>query len=116
CRCIAQSTEDTIMSRIILIGDAGALVDGKAPVMQAVRDMVPLDEKTTVVYLGDNLYRRGLPDEQAPIYTGLRSVLDSQIALVEGTGARGYMIPGNHDWHNGGPDGYEYAVRQQQYV
>ena len=26
------------------------------------------------------------------------------------------MIPGNHDWNNGGKDGYNSVVRQQYYV
>ena len=112
----AQSGADSVTARLVLIGDAGALVNGRAPVMEAVRRHVPLDKKTTVLYLGDNLYREGLPDEQNIYYTQYRSVLDSQVALVLNTQAKAYFIPGNHDWHNGGADGYATVLRQQRYI
>ena len=63
---IAQ--EDTIAQRIVLIGDAGQLTNGKHPVVDAVRKLIPLDKKTTVLFLGDNLYKNGLPDDQAASY------------------------------------------------
>ena len=37
-----------------LIGDAGELKYGRAPVVDAARDLIPMNEKTTVIYLGDN--------------------------------------------------------------
>ncbi len=53
-RCIAQS--DSIQQRIILIGDAGELNFGREPVLDAAKKLIPLNDKTTVIYLGDNLY------------------------------------------------------------
>ena len=111
---IAQS--DTILSRIVLIGDGGQLTKGKHIVADAVRRNVPLDEKTLVLYLGDNLYRIGLPDDAYIGYAQAKSVLDSQLSVVENTASRIIMIPGNHDWNNGGKDGYNSVVRQQYYV
>ena len=111
---LAQS--DTIMSRIVLIGDGGQLTKGKHLVADAVRRNIPLDEKTLVLYLGDNLYRIGLPDDAYIGYQDAKSVLDSQLSVVENTPARVIMIPGNHDWNNGGRDGYNSVVRQQYYV
>ena len=111
---LAQS--DTILSRIVLIGDGGQLTKGKHLVADAVRRNIPLDEKTLVLYLGDNLYRIGLPDDAYIGYQDAKSVLDSQLSVVENTPARVIMIPGNHDWNNGGKDGYNSVVRQQYYV
>jgi hypothetical protein len=100
----------------VLVGDAGALVDGKAMVLDAIKKNIKLDENTVVLYLGDNLYDAGLPDETYTSYSLAKAALDSQIALLTGTKAKGYMIPGNHDWENGAPRGYEAIVRQQRYV
>lgn len=36
--------EDTIVQRIVLIGDAGQLTNGKHPVVDAVRQYIPLDK------------------------------------------------------------------------
>ena len=112
-----RAQDDTISQRIVLIGDAGQLTDGKHPVVDAVRNTIPLDKKTTVLFLGDNLYKNGLPDKQFTLlYTQAKAVLDSQLYLVKGTKATAYMIPGNHDWKNGKPQGYDAIVRQQFYV
>ena len=112
----AKAQLDTISSRIVLIGDAGELTKGRHPVADAVRRNIKLDAKTMVLYLGDNLYRVGLPDDAFIGYQQAKSVLDSQLSVVDNTPARVIMIPGNHDWNNGGKDGYNSVVRQQYYV
>src|SRR6188474_2370186 len=113
----AQPTQtDTISQRIILIGDAGELTNGRHPVVEAIKQFIKLDKKTTVLYLGDNLYDSGLPDDQSAQYQAAKAVLDSQLSVVEGTQARVIMIPGNHDWNNGARDGYQTIIREQVYV
>jgi hypothetical protein len=111
-----QAQKDTIMARIILIGDAGELTNGRHPVVDAVKQFIPMDAKTTVFFLGDNLYRTGLPDDQYKYYQEAKAVLDSQLSIADGTPAKVYMIPGNHDWLNGGQAGWEAIVREQLYV
>ena len=107
---------DSVKTRVILIGDAGELIKGQASVLDAVRKNIKLDKKTVVVYLGDNLYDAGLPDETYNRYSDIKAALDSQLNLLKGTAAKGYMIPGNHDWENGAAGGYETVRRQQIYV
>ncbi len=107
---------DSITTRIVLIGDAGALVNGKQPVVDAVKKNIKLDSNTTVLYLGDNLYKDGLPDEQMLTYMEAKVQLDSQLLIAKNSGATVYMIPGNHDWNNGSPNGWNAVVREQQYV
>jgi hypothetical protein len=113
---VAVAQKDTIMQRIVLIGDAGQLTNGKHPVVDAVRQLIKMDAKTTVLYLGDNLYSTGLPDEQYSYYVAAKNVLDTQISLVDNSPAKLYMIPGNHDWLNGGQGGWDAVQREQQYV
>ena len=107
---------DTILQRIVLVGDGGALTNGRHPVAAAIKQFVKRDKKTTVLYLGDNLYKTGLPDDQSAQYQAAKAVLDSQLSVVENTQARVIMIPGNHDWQNGGRDGFSYIIREQLYV
>jgi len=113
--CLKAQT-DTISQRIVLIGDAGQLTNGRHPVVDAVKKNIRLDSKTSIVFLGDNLYKAGLPDEQYKTYSQARAVLDSQVSVADGTPAKVYMIPGNHDWENGGRGGYNAILRQQLYV
>lgn len=106
---------DTIIQRIVLIGDGGELTNGHHPVVDAIRKFVKLDNKTTVLFLGDNIYDAGLPDDQSSKYKAAKAVLDSQLSVADNTDARVIMIPGNHDWHNGKRDGYETIIREQVY-
>ncbi|HET9823949.1 MAG TPA: metallophosphoesterase, partial [Chitinophagaceae bacterium] len=117
CLCgSARAQVDTISARIVLIGDAGQFTNGHHPVVDAVRQLIRLDDKTTVLYLGDNLYKTGLPDEQYSYYMSSRSVLDTELSIADNTPAKIYMIPGNHDWENGGRNGWETVIREQSYV
>ncbi|MDQ6889907.1 MAG: metallophosphoesterase, partial [Bacteroidota bacterium] len=112
--CFAQA--DTIQARIVLIGDAGQFNYGRAPVIDAARDSIPLDSRTTVLYLGDNIYDSGLPDDFMPGYRDAKEKLDSQLAISKGTKAEVIFIPGNHDWNNADPNGPELVNRQEAYI
>ncbi|MDB5232845.1 MAG: metallophosphoesterase [Chitinophagaceae bacterium] len=110
----AQS--DTVQLRVVLIGDAGSLVNGRAPVVDAARKRVTFDGKTVVIYLGDNIYPQGLPDYQAADFRQYANILDSQAAIGDGNKSQVFFIPGNHDWENGSPTGWDAIRRQQQYI
>ncbi|MBL0335971.1 MAG: metallophosphoesterase [Chitinophagaceae bacterium] len=112
----AEAQGDTISQRIVLIGDAGQLTDGRHPVVDAVRNLIPLDKKTTILFLGDNIYKNGLPDNQSGNYVQARAVLDSQLSVADGTPSKVFMIPGNHDWENGKRTGFDAIIREQVYV
>lgn len=108
---------DSLVSRIVLIGDAGDLTkDFHHTVVEAVERTIPLDKKTTTIFLGDNLYRHGLPDEQFLSYRQSKAVLDSQANIADRSLGMVYFIPGNHDWMNGGSGGYQAVLREQRYL
>ena len=113
--CHAQ-TPDSLQQRIILIGDGGELASGRQPVIWGIRNTIPFDKKTTIIFLGDNLYQYGLPDESVVGYNERKAPLDSQIIIANGTAAKVYFIPGNHDWNNGDPGGWEGIQREQAYI
>lgn len=108
--------QDSLQARIILIGDAGQLTNGRHPVVSAVKHHMPLDKRTTIVFLGDNLYKYGLPDNSLPGYQLAKAALDSQIQVGGKTAAKIYFVPGNHDWDNGRRDGFETILRMQDYI
>ena len=109
-------SQDSISARIVLIGDGGELKNGRHPVADAVRKIVPMDARTTIIYLGDNLYRNGVPDDQSISFKSLTAILDSQLSIADNTPAKTYMIPGNHDWQNGSRSGYQAILREQYFV
>lgn len=113
----AQTPGDSVLQRIILIGDAGELKNGHHPVVDALKRKVDFSNPhNTVIYLGDNVYPLGLPDESSPGYPAARAILDYQVSLVKGTKSQAIFIPGNHDWKRSKPDGWNTVKNQQQYI
>ena len=118
CTLHAQTVKDndSVQARIVLIGDGGQLIKGRHPVVNAARKTVPMDSKTTIIFLGDNLYKTGLPDNAMPTYEIAKAPLDSQIEIAGKAPVNVFFIPGNHDWANGSRIGYESILRVQNYI
>lgn len=106
-----------ISYRIILIGDAGELKNSKNSVIDAVKKQYNLDDgKTAIIYLGDNVYPSGIPDEESKNYEEAVNIIRYQASLGLASTAQVYFIPGNHDWGRGKADGWEKIKRQQQWI
>ena len=111
-----NAQKDTILQRIVLIGDGGSLTNGRHPVRDAVKKLIPFDKRTTVLFLGDNIYPAGLQDEELYNYDDGKAALDTQLAIADYSDARVFMIPGNHDWDDAKRSGYDGVIREQIYV
>lgn len=81
-----------------LIGDAGNSKDRNGTLaIQALREeLKTADQNGTLVFLGDNIYEKGLDGSQQS-----KDRIDAQIALGELYKGRTLFIPGNHDWYSG---------------
>jgi hypothetical protein len=103
-------------ARVFLIGDAGVPIE-KDPVLAALEEDVGADPaKAVVVYLGDNIYPRGLPPEKALGRKEAERRLDAQVDAAGAEGAAVLFIPGNHDWDKQGAGGWEAIKRQGEYL
>ncbi len=71
-------------------------------------------DRTMVLFLGDNIYPKGMPPEGDRERRKAERILDAQVAAVGA--ARGVFILGNHDWNQGDEDGYERAMAQIRYL
>ncbi len=112
-----QARPDSVRHRLILIGDAGRLYKGKNPVVDAVRSRYSMDDpQTTLLYLGDNVYPRGLSDSGSPDYDSLTTILRYQAELGLHKASRVLFIPGNHDWSKDHADGWEKIKRQGEWL
>jgi hypothetical protein len=101
--------ERTLAHRVLLVGDAGDPRDNE-PTLEALgRWGNARPGRTTVLFLGDNLYPAGLQEDDRE--RG-EAVLRSQL---EATVANKIFLPGNHDW--GFPNlSVENVGRQQRYI
>lgn len=103
---------------LFLIGDAGApMLDRTEPNFIALQKQLSvLPEKNTVLFLGDNIYPAGLPPTSDNARAISERILDEQLRIVEQSGARGIVIPGNHDWNQDNVDGFERIRNQEKYI
>lgn len=105
-------------SVLYLVGDAGDPETG-GPILSFVREdaaRYAADAHVAVAFLGDNIYENGLHEPGHPERPHDVRALELQLAAVDGTGARGIFVAGNHDWGYGGAAGLEQVRRQSDYV
>lgn len=102
---------------VYLIGDAGKPKPGGDPVLLAAEHMASENPaRTLVVFLGDNLYPEGVPEEPGPRRVEAERILQAQLNVSLKAGARGVFVPGNHDWDHSGPAGWAETMVQQEYI
>ena len=101
--------------RLLLIGDAGAPRPDGEPVLGVLAERAAAHPgRTTVVFLGDNIYERGMPPPGHRKRADAERRLEAQLEALRRAGAPGVFVPGNHDW--GGPDGWERIREQDAYL
>lgn len=117
CSGIVIAQDGNVRQRIFIIGDAGKLYNGKSIVPDALASMIDRsDLHTTVLFVGDNIYPKGLPDKDEKNYAESVDILTKQLQPFFHYKANVYVIPGNHDWQKSGPEGWERIRRQGQMV
>ncbi|MBL0744373.1 BamA/TamA family outer membrane protein [Chryseolinea lacunae] len=102
---------------LYLVGDAGepAIVD--QPLGKALRREVSASgANATVVYLGDNIYPKGMPPVGSKQRAISETILKTQAGWIQGLDAKGIFLPGNHDWQRARRRGQEYILNQQQFL
>ena len=107
--------QDSIKYRVILIGDAGEMDMQQHNVIGDAANHV-LANKTSVFYLGDNVYPRGMGLPGSKDEATDEKILQSQYKPMHSKGAPVYFIPGNHDWDKMGPQGLAKMKRQWAYI
>ena len=108
----AAPAEADLDTALLLIGDAGAPDPKGEAVLQALSAAAGQDPaRTIVVFLGDNVYPRGLPAPGSSARAEAERRLSAQLDAVRITGLRAIFVPGNHDWASEGADGWN-AVRR----
>jgi hypothetical protein len=104
--------KEQIKSRILLIGDAGQTQKNDLGLARLLQWASLIPEKTTLIFLGDNIYPAGLPTENNPSRKEAERRLMAQINVIQQSEAAGVFIPGNHDWADNGLSG-RIAVRRE---
>ncbi|HLF52621.1 metallophosphoesterase [Flavobacterium sp.] len=99
---VADSSK--IAHTFYLIGDAGNADEQKAKQTLALLNdqLKKANENTTLLFLGDNIYPKGLPDTDTPKERALAEIkLTNQLELAKDFKGKTIFLPGNHDWYSG---------------
>ena len=105
---------EEIENTILFIGDAGEQDPRRrSSILDSLYSMASqAKERTTIVFLGDNVYPFGVPRDTSDYYDDARRRVLDQVNAVP-AGVKAIFIPGNHDWQAAGPFGL-YAVRLEE--
>jgi len=103
--------QDAVESRIIFIGDAGEINRQQETLIPQAAGLI-LPNKTTVIYLGDNIYPDGMALPGTANEEPSKAILRSQFEPMRAKQAPVYFVPGNHDWDRMGKQGLQ-KIRAQ---
>lgn len=103
----------TKIHTLFMLGDAGKANEHQQQVLALMEEKMKAEQgPKTLVYLGDNIYEKGLPPKSdSAAYQKALSYLQPQIDLANRTNTRTYAVAGNHDWALG----IEALNRQENY-
>jgi hypothetical protein len=104
---------------VFLVGDAGDR-GAKDEVLAALHEEVQEASAAlgsghvTVIFLGDNIYNNGLPDENGTSdFKRAFALLKAQVDSANvNSGVEVFFVPGNHDWDHQGRQGLARIKRQ----
>lgn len=111
-----KAPEKEVDRTFYLIGDAGKSASGTMSKALTAFNSHISGKNTTddvVLFLGDNIYPVGLPDENDSKRAEAENSLDVQINAVKDFKGDVLFIPGNHDWYSNGLKGLK---RQEKYI
>lgn len=92
--------EGTPFKTIYLIGDAGEDETDQSG-LKIMTPMLEEDPEASVVFLGDNIYPRGLHGKKDELREQDEARIVAQMKPVKDHPGPVLFIPGNHDWEQG---------------
>ncbi|MEY8761363.1 metallophosphoesterase [Chryseobacterium tongliaoense] len=89
--------------KIFLVGDAGNADEIQAQntlnLLKSKLDSA--DKNSMLIFLGDNIYPLGMPEETDKGYPLAKEKIENQLAITKNFKGKTLVIPGNHDWYHG---------------
>ena len=102
---------------VFLLGDTGDIATHRPDiVLETLKSHLNPDQRSAVIFLGDNIYPRGMPPETNILRKDAENTLKQHYEALKDYHGKVVFIAGNHDWNKGRKDGYEYILRQEKYI
>lgn len=110
-----SQAQDSVQHRMIFIGDAGEINYKQETIIPYAAQLI-VEGKTTVMFLGDNVYPDGVALKGSDDEESTRDILRSQFRPMRAGGAPVFFIPGNHDWDHSGKLGLAKIKAQSAFL
>ena len=100
---IIKKDSANIEHTFYLIGDAGnSTLTKNSPALNYLqKHLKGASEKSTLLFLGDNVYETGIPKKKSKKYPLAKRRIEAQTDVAKKFNGNSIFIPGNHDWYNG---------------
>jgi hypothetical protein len=105
-----------VVAVVYFVGDAGEADPLGEPVLNALEGDIaesPQGATRLLLFLGDNVYPRGMPTPGSAGRVEAERRLAAQVAVGVSTKTTTVFVPGNHDWDFSGPNGWT-SVREEE--
>jgi hypothetical protein len=95
--------EKEVAHTFYLIGDAGnsEFGDSTKAIKAFKAELENASENSTAIFLGDNIYEKGIPKKSSENYKLAKHRLQVQLDAVKNYKGETIFLPGNHDWYSG---------------
>lgn len=110
--------KESLIYSVFLIGDAGEpSLSHQEPNLKLLQTQLKqVGENSSIFFLGDNIYPKGLPLIENPSFPLAEKKLLEQLKILKDFKGKVFFISGNHDWNKGRKGGFEAMMRQQNYI
>jgi len=112
-----EQPEHAPLYTIYLIGDAGEADFSKPAALKVLEGhLEKADSNALVVFLGDNIYKAGLPNASSDERGAAEQKINAQLDILDGFQGKIVFVPGNHDWDHWRPAGLAGIKREEKYI
>lgn len=73
-------------------------------------------KQSSLLFLGNIISPYGLPDSEADNYESAKTQLDAIVQSIDHFQGQVIFLPGHDDWDNGGENGLEHVLNEQDYL
>jgi len=103
---------DSVDYSFYLIGDAGESKTSNHVLAALKSKLDSASQNTSLLFLGDNIYPKGMPKENSKNRHDAENSINNQLAVTKNFKGKVTFIPGNHDWYRG----LEGLKRESDYI
>jgi len=103
---------DSVDYSFYLIGDAGESKTSNHVLAALKSKLDSASQNTSLLFLGDNIYPKGMPKENSKNRHDAENSINNQLAVTKNFKGKVIFIPGNHDWYRG----LEGLKRESDYI